>query len=161
MSMPPEMTAEDVLNYTLDRTGQGLDTNDFDLFATQFDFPHRISTFEGTTVLNTPEELETVFDGVIAHRKFIGATTVIRHVLSASYKTPTHVEGVHMSHVMAGELRIKEPYPSFSIIKWIDNSWKITASDYAIDPDDPQSGVLLDRPTFTQAATHVASRKNQ
>lgn len=161
MSLPPEMSAEDVVNYTLDRTGEALDTGDFDLFHSVFHLPHRISTFEGTKILKTDADLREVFNDARMHRQFMGATGVIRYVVSAEYKTPTQVEGVHMTHVMAGELRIKEPYPTFAIVKWIDGAWKVVSSDYAIDTENPQSGVRINQSTLTRNPTHAGTRKNQ
>jgi hypothetical protein len=161
MDMPPEMSAEDVINYTLDRTGMGLETGNFELFSSCFALPHRLSTFEGEKLIETSKDMREVFDSVRNHLATIGGANIVRHVVTAAYRTPTQVEGVHMSHVMNGNLRIKEPYPVFSIVKWIEGQWKVAASDYAIDPEDPHAAVLIRSvvPSFTP--THSATRKSQ
>lgn len=126
-------TAIEISERLLELTGKALLGNDFDSFALHFHVPHTIETPDRKTVLKTRAALEAVFDTVVQDYADRQVTKLIRFCEVAEFRGPFKVEATHISHMMCGDLRVMDPYPSFTVLEFIDGRWKATSSQYAVD----------------------------
>jgi len=119
-------------------------SGDFDAFAEVFHLPQTLGTIEGTLHINTRDDLRAVFDRV--HQNFVnrGVTHLLRFCEAASFRSETQMEATHVSHFMVGQLRINDPFPTFTTFEWIDNGWKITKTEYALDRSTPEGRAMIE-----------------
>jgi len=126
-------TAKDVSEHLLDRTGTAMMADDFDAFAECFAVPHEIHTFEGHHLLETRADLREVFDRVRAYYLRENVSDMVRHCVSAEFRNEKTVAAVHESRLVSGDRLVQDPYSVLSIICFVEGTWQITRSDYAID----------------------------
>ncbi|MEM6305831.1 MAG: hypothetical protein AAF744_14020 [Pseudomonadota bacterium] len=126
-------TAEDVSQMLLDLTGEALLSNRFETFAACFHLPHMIETADQKRVLRTRRELQAVFDSVTDDYRRKRITALVRVCDVAEFKSDTCVHATHTTHMMAGQQRIGEPFPNFTVIEHIDGRWQCTSTQYAVD----------------------------
>ena len=122
-----------VANALLRQTGEALLSRDAARFAAAFSLPHRISTFDRTVVIETPGDLIRTFDKACAEYAKLGVTDCVRDCIAARFRDPDTIAHTHISHLMRGPWRVKDPYPCFSSLKRQDGVWRVHSSDYAID----------------------------
>ncbi|QUJ75467.1 hypothetical protein KDD17_10830 [Sulfitobacter albidus] len=60
-------------------------------------------------------------------------TTLVRITEVAEFRSDTRIEATHMTHMMAGDLRVNDPFPNFSVLEFISGRWRIASSQYAVD----------------------------
>lgn len=145
-SPAPEMTAQQVSEYLLDKTGRALLTGDVDLFQSCMAFPNIMQTFDGQICCETPAHFRVIFGGVMRHFRSSGVTDMIRHCVAARYLDPVTVEATHESRVLSGNTVVQPAYPVFSLLKWIEGDWRITSSVYAITDAPAHSRALVAEP---------------
>lgn len=117
----------------LEKTGKALLSGDFETFAQCFALPHTIDTPDRKTTLKTLGALRLMLFKVVEDYRDRNTTDIIRFCEVAEFKNLTTIEATHISHVMAGDHRVMEPYPGFSVIKYIDGRWQLTSTQYAVD----------------------------
>ncbi|PJI84957.1 hypothetical protein BC777_2951 [Yoonia maricola] len=139
MANDMQIAASDVSQALLDITGDALMKGDFDAFASVFHTPQHMATMAGPIYMETAEDMRRAFDEMHKHLQGIGATHMVRRCVVAEYKTPTRVEATHTSEVLKDGKRLSGPYPGFSVLEKIDDKWKVTASEYALEPNDGQA----------------------
>jgi len=44
-------------------------------------------------------------------------TDIVRKCMSADFDGPDTVKAMHVTHLMSGSQRIKDPFPSFSVLE--------------------------------------------
>ena len=115
----------------LELTGHALLSNNFALFSRCFHLPHIIETADHKRVLNTLEELQAVFDSVVDDYSRRRVNNLVRITEEAEFRSATRLEAAHITHMMSGDQRVKDPFPCFSVLEFIDDRWQITASQYA------------------------------
>ena len=125
--------AREIVEGFLDVTGRALLSGDYDSFLACFQLPHTIETPDQKTVLKTDAAFRRVFDLVVEDYRNRGITDLIRICEVAEFRGPHRIEEMHVSHLMAGNYRVVEPYPSYSVIERFGDSWRITSSQYAVD----------------------------
>jgi hypothetical protein len=74
-----------------------------------------------------------MFFKMVADYRDRNITDIIRFCEVAEYKDLTTIDATHISHVMSGRQRVIEPFPGFSVIKYIDGRWQLTDTQYAVD----------------------------
>lgn len=116
----------------LDQTRTGLLTGDFDIFRASFLLPHVHTTMEGTSVLETLDDLRTVHDRVTAEYRRRGVDELHRVMVSARYVTPHAIEARLISHVLAGGERVIDPYPVQAELVLCGRDWLIASANYAV-----------------------------
>ena len=138
--------AEHLLQVTRDAMFAGEDG--VRTFLDCFWLPQRIATFTGEAMLETEADVLTVLRQTREHFRLHRITDLIRVVIATSWEGPDRYKMTHMTHVMSGDLRIRDPYPAFSIHERRDGDWRICGSQYAVDDSagharalDPRSGV--------------------
>lgn len=143
--------ARDISERLLALTGQALLANDFESFARHFQLPHFIATLEHERTIETQEELCALFMRVTEDYQRRRVTDLVRFCDVAEFRTPTRIEATHTTHMMSGDQRVIDPFPTFSVLDKIDGDWKVSSSQYAVDTNttvghalkstlDPQSG---------------------
>ena len=136
--------AKTIATQLLETTGETLLSGDFEVFATAFHIPHVIRTAEGNTYLNTTEELRVVFEEVRRAYELKGITHFIRHCAAATFKDDNTIHATHVSHNMAGDFRVGDPFPVFSVIeRRADDIWRIYSSEYAENAETPRGRALM------------------
>ncbi|SHG91701.1 hypothetical protein [Marivita hallyeonensis] len=150
--------AIEIAEELLDRTGRGLDSGDFDLFADAFALPYRHDTFDATVEITDLADIRSVYDQVRRHFRQIGVTRIIRFCVAADYQTPDKILSTHESHMFSGSHRIRPPYPVLSTLERRDGAWKITASNYAIGEDPAHAAAMLPKEKQQTSASHAAPR---
>lgn len=137
------VTAKDVSEYLLDRTGTALMTGDFGLFATCFHLPQQMETFDSCRDVRTLDDLKLVFDGVTAYFRQKNVTQLARHCVEAAYRDTDTIVSTHMSRVVSGSALVQKPYPVMSLLRRDgDGLWKVSDSMYAIE-DEPRHAKAL------------------
>lgn len=120
----------------IDRTGLGLMTGDFEVFAPCFCLPQDIETFDGRRHLETLADLRSVFDAVRAFHRKMGVTEMVRHCVTAEYRDPTTISCIHQTRLVRGSLLLQKPYHVFSVLSFENDVWRSALSQYAVD-DSP------------------------
>ncbi|EBA12974.1 hypothetical protein [Roseobacter sp. CCS2] len=133
------IAANDVSQRLLDITGDALLSGDFDAFASVFHAPQHMATMAGPIYMETTEDMRRAFVEMHNHLRGIGATDTVRKCVVAEYKTPTRIEATHTNEVLRHGTRLSGPYPCFSVLEKIDGNWKVTGSEYALEPNDGQA----------------------
>ena len=60
-------------------------------------------------------------------------TDLIRVCDVAEFRTRTRIEAAHTTHMMCGSQRVADPFPCYSILEFIDDKWRVSSSQYAVD----------------------------
>ncbi len=130
--MRPEKACE-IADDILEQTGQAMLRDDFDGFAQYFRLPHVIETPDRKTELKTPDALRSVFDRVVEYYRNYRVTELIRFTEVGRFNGPTRIEYQHVTHMMSGNQRVLDPFPSYSVAELIGKTWLVTSSQYAVD----------------------------
>ncbi len=139
----PEKTAREIAEDLLARSGQGLITGDFKLFCDCFAFPNAMETFGGRRVIETMEEMETVFNDVRAYYHKTGMTEMVRHIVDAEYRNHSTIVSTHQARVVAESGLVQQPYDVLSVIELIEGAWRIRHSEYAIVDSEDHNTALI------------------
>lgn len=115
---------------------------DFNLMSGCFLLPHGFATFDGQHVVETEDALREVFVEVRAEFARKGVTQIIRTVEAVKRTDETTIQATHISHYMAGQTRINEPFPVFAITKWTGTEWRVASNQYAVEPGTNHSRIL-------------------
>lgn len=132
LSDPDAVAISDAL---LDSTGEAMKARDFSGFAPAFSLPHKITTFDAQKSIETVGELEAMFRMNCDYFAALQVTDIVRKCMSANFDGPDTVKAMHITHLMSGNRRVKDPYPSFSLITRTDGVWRVAKSDYAVGAD--------------------------
>ncbi|SEM75177.1 hypothetical protein SAMN05216227_100236 [Pseudorhodobacter antarcticus] len=125
-------TAKEVAEYSLEQTGIGLMSGDFDLFAPHFLLPQYVKTFDGKRLLQTREDVRSVFDAVRAHFNKLQVTLLSRTCISAEFQDADTVFSTHETRLIARDVMVQQPYPVFSVLRRVGGVWLVADSEYAI-----------------------------
>ena len=124
------------------RTGDALISGDFDSFLACFHLPHRIELYDGTNYLESANDLRSVFDANRTYFERIGVTKLVRICVESAFIDPETITTTHQSRLLRENELLQEPYPVYSVVKWIDGAWKITHGKYAIADSDAHNAAL-------------------
>lgn len=97
--------------------------------------PHKVSSLGPDIILQTRDDLYSLFQSIRQHLDQIGATTYLRTCISAQFATETEIIGTHETRVMMGTQALEEPYPVKSHLGLIEDAWWVCKSDNAIEPE--------------------------
>lgn len=128
-----QQTAFEVSEMLLETTRVAIFNGDFDAFAACFHLSHLMESAGDKKVLKTREDLRDVFLSVTEDIARKRVTNLVRICEIAEYRGDPRIKATHMTHMMSGDQRVKEPFPSLYIIELIDGIWKVSASQYAVD----------------------------
>lgn len=133
MDMVSDACAKQISETLLESTGTAMLAGDFETFATAFQLPHFISTNDQKTVLETTADLRETFLRVREDYLRKQITDLVRHCDVAEFRGPDTIEATHTTHLMAGNLRVNDPFPCYSILERRGGVWRIASSQYAVD----------------------------
>lgn len=153
-------TAKEVSEMLLKQTGDALLSNDFALFAQCFHLPHTIETGDNKRVLKTFAEMRAVFDSVVGDYARKRVTDLVRITEVAEFRSDTRIEAAHMTHMMSGDQRVTDPFPCFSVLEFIDDCWRSTASQYAVDTHTTVGRALAENVAHTATASVLTEQGN-
>lgn len=126
-------SAKEISEMLLEKTGKALLSNNFDLFSECFALPHKIETPDSKRVLETPAEFKSIFDRVVSDYQNKRVTQLVRITEVAEFRNASRIEAMHITHLMSGNTRVKDPFPCFSVLEFINGQWRATSSQYAVD----------------------------
>ena len=138
-----EKSARKIAEDLLERSGRGLLTGDFGLFADCFALPTEMETFDGRRIIKTLAELEAAFDAVRAYFGTTGMTRMERHIVDAEFRNPTSIFSTHQSCLAAEDVLVQQPFDVLSVIALIDGRWRIRHSQYAITDSHAHKMALI------------------
>lgn len=140
-SVPAKEVSEEIL----EATGTAILCGDYATFKRYFRLPHFIATAETQRTIETEEEFQTLFAAV--HEDYLRKqiTDLVRICDVAEYRTPFRIEATHTTHMMAGDRRVTDPFPSFSVIEFNDGRWQISSSQYAVDSKTTVGRAITER----------------
>ncbi len=130
--MTSDPLAEQIVEDLLFATGRALREDHKDV-GKLFQVPQIMETVNGKRIVNSEDDVRDVFAGV---RKYFAAnkvTDVVRTVISAEFLTPELVGSSHVSQLMReGGEPFRTPYPVYTVTRWFEGAWRISASVIAI-----------------------------
>ncbi|MEX0311353.1 MAG: hypothetical protein AB3N17_14045 [Tateyamaria sp.] len=140
----PPLTAHDVSEMLLARTGDAMLAGDFQSFMRCFHLPYEVETVDGHRSISTPDALHATFNAVHAYFQKLQVAIMARHCVSASFRADDEVAATHETRLIdCNGIIVQDPYPAFSILKRSDNGeWKILSTSYVIVDSDELNGAL-------------------
>lgn len=136
--LPAALIAEDLLQ----RTGAALLNGDSGAFADCFALPQVFETVSGRVVAETRGHLVRMFQAVQQKYRCMGVTDLVRHVVQAEYRDHETIAFTHESRLLQGTTLLQAPFPTFSIVKYVDGLWLVHASSYGPTHDSIAGRVL-------------------
>lgn len=142
------ISAREVAEDLLRRTGDSLLAGDFEEFACHFRLPALIETFEGKSILETENDLRTVFCGAHEYYARHNLEDLYRNCVEANYRDDDTIESTHETRLISHGVLIIPPFPVFSILRRFDRAWKIVQSSYAVSQADEFHNALMARSEY-------------
>lgn len=138
------LTAFDVSEMLLARTGDALLAGDFDAFSPCFQIPYELETVDGRRQVSTRDALKATFDAVHAHMVKLRVAIMARHCVSASFRADDEVAATHETRLIDHSgIIVQDPYPAFSILrKQEGGDWMIVSTSYVIVDSDGLNDAL-------------------
>ena len=128
------VSANEIANALLDRTGNAMESGDFDAFAECFALPLVMETFQGTWTVHNRQELAETFQAVRNFRRKNCVVEVIRENISADYRDDTTIAATHVARMFQERnILFGRPYPAYSMIRKRPEGWQIQLCQYAIE----------------------------
>jgi len=127
--------ARGIAEELLTRTGNALETGDFELFETCFMLPHEIETFQGSNLLTNRSDLARVFGQVRGYYAKLGVTRLARACVDAEFLDEFTLQSTHVSHLLNGTTLVRESFPTLTVIKRVGDRWRCAKSIYAVNQD--------------------------
>lgn len=118
-------------DYVLDVTGAALLNSSFDVFLDRCHLPQTLGTFEGTRILATPEDIQTIFKGVCAHLKTIGALELRRRTIAARFIDADQLLYTFSSQYVLPGFQLTQESVAHGRLVRTEGRWKIADHDYA------------------------------
>ena len=135
--MTPSQSAYDITNQMIQDTAEGIKTGDFDLFMRHFALPFIMETLVGKQYFQSRLETKRHFDGVRKFREENGIVDSVRQNISAEFYDAQTISLTHISHLYKEDgIVFDRPYPTHSIIRYVDGKWLIHYCQYAVDDMD-------------------------
>ncbi len=142
MAEGTKFRAQDISEAILEITGDALLSQDFDAFFAVFHVPQYMATMAGPIFMETRADMERAFAEMSRYFKEAGITKLDREITESRYVNENKIESTHVATTYRGNEVVKGPYPVFSVIEWIDGTWKVTGSEYVLEPDCDQAIAL-------------------
>ena len=123
-----------------------MQAGNFDAFLECFSVPLIMETFEGKCLLQTREDIKSVFDAMRAFRVDNAISRFVRENVAATFTDPDTLAATHVSRMLKdGDILFGRPYPAYSLFNRVGDAWKIHYCQYAIDEPAELNHTLLGR----------------
>ncbi|MEM6940248.1 MAG: hypothetical protein AAF943_04600 [Pseudomonadota bacterium] len=137
-------SAREIYQKLLDDIGDAFQREDFDVYVTYFVFPQRVQTFDRSVTLNGPEDLQKVFERMLARLNHLNIVDFARVCLMAQQIDDTTIYGYHETKLINRDLFITEAYTALSVLRLMPGGWRVSDNQYAeIDPLTPSAMVEI------------------
>ena len=126
------MNPLEVYQQAIDIVSRAVLADDFETYATCFDFPYLIRTADTHFVAHGPDDLEETFRTVARALARRGVTHYERIARDAEYVRPDRIVGWHFTHMMRDGVRIIAPHASSQILVLRNGRWLATEANYPL-----------------------------
>lgn len=116
----------------LDDMGTAVMTGDFETYQAGVVLPFHLVTQTESVSLATEEDLRIGFDSFVAMLKSQRVTDYIRLVESAQVLDPDLIAGRYITHVIAGGMRVFDPFSSQITLRRVDGRWRAASITNAV-----------------------------
>ena len=117
------MHAAAILQTYLDEMSTSVMTGDFATYLAGVALPFHLVTQAESVSLATEDDLRIGFESFHAMLKSQKVTDYIRLVESAQVLDPDLIAGKYITHVIAGSLRVFEPFSSQITLRRVEDRW--------------------------------------
>lgn len=118
----------------LDGIGDAVRLGDFDRYIPFFYLPHILETFEDRTVIETPEAMNSMFEGIQNRMRDMDVPELKRICSVAEFDGADTIRGCHDTHLINRKSILCDAYSALSTLRLIDGHWLVAVSQYAEDP---------------------------
>lgn len=105
---------------------------DFEAYASHFELPNLVETFDGHFYINTEKELAVIFDKTRHSLALENIRDFARHCAVARFIDEETISAGHETRLITDQLEIQNSYPALSTLKFTNGSWRIKSSQYAV-----------------------------
>lgn len=130
-----QRTAYEIGQDLLARTRRAYVEDDFALFASAFMLPHEHVMLHGAALLETEQDLWTLFDRMKTQFRGMGVDDIVRPLVSAEFVTPFTIHATAVTYLYSGGRLVNDPYPVRSTLLNCGGDWRIATANYAITLD--------------------------
>jgi hypothetical protein len=125
-----------ICEHLLDLTRRALLEGDFDAFEQAFMLPHIHTTRDGTTFLETREDLQELHTRMTREFARLGVDDIHRVILSASFVGSDRIVVQTVSHLLSGGRRVNTPFPVMTELQRCGPQWRIASANYVVRSDN-------------------------
>lgn len=104
---------------------------EFDRYLPFFHLPHVLETFEGRTLIETPQEMRFAFDHVLSGLRDIRVEEMVRICTIAQFDGPHTIRGCHDTRLLGADKTLRDAYSGLGTLRLIDGQWLVTESQFA------------------------------
>ena len=117
-TMSSDVTADDIAEELLYRTGNTLVAEDLGQVAQCFFVPQYIDTLLGSRLIETYESVVEALESVRQYYRKNGVVDVVRTVVTAEFLDADTIGSTHVSRLIRSEGELfRAPYPAYSILR--------------------------------------------
>jgi hypothetical protein len=128
--------AKTIYKDVLDRNTRALITGDVDAWADGLSLPHRLTTCDGSLVLETPEHVRTTFDDYRSAMEKLGITRMERTCDIARVSEPGWIAGYHTTAMFGPGGAPLRPYTTKWVLRECDGGeWRCCKSDTTLSAE--------------------------
>ncbi len=120
----------------LDLTRRALLEEDFDAYRQAFLLPHIHTTLEGTTFLDTEDDLKMLYTRMTRLFASLGVDDIHRVILSAEFSEPNRILARIEAHHLSGGRRVNTPYQITIELARCGQQWRSASANYIVDQDN-------------------------
>lgn len=136
--------ARAVIEHMLERTAHAMLTGDLDLALACFDIPYTVETFAGEKHYETVAEFREQFFEVVGYYRANGVTQLDRRCVLAEFQGPDTISTLFETRIIQfGTMRLREIFPTYSLVRRRQTGWRVTEARYAIDDSDAHNRALV------------------
>lgn len=128
-----EMDAYAIYESLLDRVSTAVMQQDFQTYFSCISLPYVIRTHGGVFVVEREETSREMLVSLSEGLRARGVTHYERICRWAEFRSPSHIEGGHFTHVLRNGERILPPYASSQSLIRSDGRWRVAESRYAVE----------------------------
>lgn len=152
-------TAHEVSEHLLERSGTAMLSGDFDTFASCFELPQEMDTFHGRNLVETRDELRTIYDSVRQLYRSHGVTDMARHCVEAVFVNADTVRATHQARLLSGTELVLGPFWAMSVLRRDGDVWRVASCQYAIndapDLNDALAGTYSEKQAMRKEGQHA------
>jgi len=129
----------EIVRTLLEATEKSYWERDFETFAKCFRMPHTIGSLEGDTLVETREELRSIFDTMGAHYSALGALALKREAQEAVFVDKDNLRVMFTTQQVLPNQVLTNKISFYSEVERVGNDWQITltravSSDETLGP---------------------------